>query len=145
MIETELTALAARIAEDAHAGQVDKAGNPYILHPLRVAEGQKSELATVVALLHDVVEDTDWTFDDLLEAGIPAEAVNSLRYLTHEKYIPYMDYIKGLAQDPVARAVKLADLEHNMDTTRMKRELTEREKEKQKKYAAAYKYLKSLD
>ena len=144
MIETELTKLALDIAEQAHEGQVDKSGKPYILHPIHVAEKQKDEVSTAVALLHDVVEDSDWTFEDLLEAGIPEEVVHSLRYMTHEKYTPYMEYIENLAQDPVACRVKLADLEHNMDTSRMNRELTEREQKKQEKYAAAHEYLESF-
>lgn len=144
MIDTELTRLALDIATKAHEGQLDKSGKPYILHPIHVAEAQEDEISTTVALLHDVVEDSNWTFEELLKAGIPEKAVNSLRYMTHEKHTPYMEYIEKLAQDPVARGVKLADLEHNMDTSRINRELTERELKKQEKYTRAYEYLNSF-
>lgn len=117
MIYTPLTNRALRISYDAHAGQVDKCGTPYVFHPYHVAEQMEDEVTACVALLHDVVEDTDVTLSDLARE-FPAEAIEALRLLTHQPGVPYLDYVRSLAADPVARAVKRADLRHNMDETR---------------------------
>lgn len=117
MIYTELTNRAMRIAYDAHAGQVDKCGTPYVFHPYHLAEQMDDEVTTCVALLHDVVEDTEVTVGDL-SAEFPPEVTEPLRLLTHDPAVPYLDYISKLAENPVALAVKLADLTHNMDETR---------------------------
>lgn len=117
MIYTPLTNRAMRVAYDAHAGQVDKCGVPYVFHPYHLAEQMGDEVTTCVALLHDVVEDTGVTLVDLARE-FPAEVVEALRLLTHRPDVPYLDYVRALATNPVARAVKLADLRHNMDETR---------------------------
>lgn len=117
MIYTALTNRAMRIAYDAHAGQVDKCGTPYVFHPFHLAERMPSEATACAALLHDVVEDTAVTFDDLARE-FPSEVVRALRLLTHEPGVPYLDYVRNIAKDPVARAVKRADLMHNMDESR---------------------------
>lgn len=117
MIYTPLTNRALRISYDAHAGQVDKCGTPYVFHPYHVAEQMEDEVTACVALLHDVVEDTDVTLSDLARE-FPAEVIEALRLLTHQPGVPYLDYVRSLAADPVARAVKRADLRHNMDETR---------------------------
>lgn len=117
MIYTPLTNRALRISYDAHAGQVDKCGTPYVFHPYHVGEQMEDEVTACVALLHDVVEDTDVTLSDLARE-FPAEVIEALRLLTHEPGVPYLDYVRSLAADPVARAVKRADLRHNMDETR---------------------------
>lgn len=109
MIYTELTNRAMRIAYDAHAGQVDKCGTPYVFHPYHLAEQMDDEVTTCVALLHDVVEDTEVTVGDL-SAEFPPEVTEPLRLLTHDPAVPYLDYISKLAENPVALAVKLADL-----------------------------------
>ena len=93
MIYTPLTYLAMRIAYDAHHGVLDKSGAPYVFHPYEVASRMDDEVSTAVALLHDVVEDTDVTFEDLAAQGIPEEAIRPLRLLTHDPEVPYMDYI----------------------------------------------------
>lgn len=117
MIYTPLTNRAMRIAYDAHAGQVDKCGAPYVFHPYHLAEQMDDEATTCVALLHDVVEDTDVTLEDLARE-FPAEVIDALRLLKHKPDVPYLDYVRALASNPVARAVKLADLRHNLDETR---------------------------
>ncbi len=119
MIYTKLIATAARIAYDAHAGQFDKGGLPYILHPLHLAEQMTTEDECVVALLHDVLEDTDLTPEDLSRQGITDSQIASLKLLLHDKAVPYLAYVEGLRGDPVARNVKIADLRHNSDLTRL--------------------------
>lgn len=119
MIYTVNTRRALQVAQQAHYGQVDKAGFPYILHPILLAEKQTDEMTTIVALLHDVCEDSDITFGDLYEYGIPDEAVEAVRVLTHKKGEPYADYIDRVKKNPTARTVKLADLEMNMDPARL--------------------------
>lgn len=112
--------IALEIAMKAHNGQRDLDGNPVILHPLTVALKGNNESEIVAGLLHDVVEDTDWTFDDLLEAGIKPEVVDALRLLTHGKDEPYLDYVQRVADshNPTAINVKCNDLEHNLDRGR---------------------------
>lgn len=117
MIYTPLTRKAIWVAFRAHAGQVDKTGLPYILHPLQVAERMTDELGTCVALLHDVVEDTAVTLEDL-RADFPPEVVEAVRLLSHDLDVPYADYVRALAGNPLARAVKIADLAHNSDESR---------------------------
>ena len=118
MIYTALTNRAMRIAYEAHAGQVDKCGTPYVFHPYHLAEQMPDEVTTCVALLHDVVEDTAITLDEL-EREFPPEVTEPLRLLTHDPAVPYRDYIDALVVDPVARTVKRADLAHNLDETRL--------------------------
>jgi len=120
MIYTDLTKKAMRIAFDAHKDQVDKAGLPYIFHPYHIAEQMTDEVSVCVALLHDVVEDTSLTFEDLFEQGIPEGIIKTLRILTHDNSVSYMDYIQKIKNsgDRVAVIVKLADLYHNSDIAR---------------------------
>ena len=122
MIYTELTKKALVLCFEAHKNQVDKGNLPYVFHPFHLAEQMDSEIATVCALLHDVIEDTDYTFEDLLNMGFPQEVINVLTLLTHDENVPYMDYVKKIATNPVAKQVKLADLRHNSDVSRLKPE-----------------------
>ena len=119
MIYTDLTKKALKLCFEAHKDQVDKTGLPYVFHPFHLAEQMDDEISTVCALLHDVVEDTDITFEDLIQMGYPQEVIEVLKLLTHEKEIPYMDYIKKLSTNPIAKKVKIADLMHNSDNTRL--------------------------
>jgi len=119
MIYTKLTKLAMQISFDAHKEQKDKSGLPYAFHPFHLAEQMTDEITTCVALLHDVVEDTDMTFEKLSELGFTTEIIDALKLLTHDDSVPYMDYVKEIAKNPVAKAVKLADLAHNSDLTRL--------------------------
>lgn len=118
MIYTELSRKAMNVAYSAHHGQTDKAGMPYIFHPAHVAESMTDEISTCVALLHDVVEDTDATFEEL-EQKFPPEVIEPLRLLTHQPGVDYLDYVRAIKNDPVATKVKLADLAHNADVTRI--------------------------
>ena len=117
MIYTPLTNRALHIAYEAHANQVDKCGTPYVFHPYHLAEQMDDEATTCTALLHDVVEDTGVTLEDLARE-FPAEIIDALRLLTHQPGMPYLDYVRALAANPIARSVKRADLRHNMDETR---------------------------
>lgn len=119
MIYTELTKKAMKLCFAAHKDQVDKSGLPYVFHPFHLAEQMTDELTTVVALLHDVAEDTPCTFADLQKMGFPAAVLDALALLTHKDATPYLAYVEKLKGNPIARAVKLADLRHNSDLTRL--------------------------
>ena len=118
MIYTHLTNEALKLAYRAHHGQVDKGGIPYIFHPYHLAEQMPDEYTTCVALLHDVVEDTDVTLE-ALKAIFPSEVVEAVAAMTHSKDEPYLDYIRRVSLNPIAKTVKLADLRHNADQTRL--------------------------
>ena len=117
MIYTPLTIRAMNIAYTAHHGQADKAGVPYVFHPLHLAERMEDEISCCAALLHDTVEDTDVTLDQLA-AEFPAEVVEAVRLLTHEPDQDYFEYVRAIRGNPVAMKVKFADLDHNSDQTR---------------------------
>ena len=119
MIYTDLTKKALGLCFQAHKDQVDKSGLPYVFHPFHLAEQMTDEWTTVAALLHDVVEDTAYTFDDLQAMGYPKEVLEALKLLTHDDDMPYLAYVAKIKVNPIARAVKLADLRHNSDLTRL--------------------------
>lgn len=118
MVYSKLTYRAMNIAYQAHHGQYDKNGAPYIYHPIHLAEQMEDEIACCVALLHDVAEDTEWTLEALAEQ-FPQEVIDALTLLTHQPGVPYMEYVKTIRENPTARMVKLADLAHNSDRTRV--------------------------
>lgn len=120
MIYTDLTKKALKITFSAHKEQVDKTGLPYVFHPFHLAEQMDDELSVCAALLHDVVEDTEITFEELKSLGIPDDVIDTLSLLTHDDDVPYMDYVQKIKDsgNPIAKAVKLADLRHNSDLTR---------------------------
>lgn len=118
MIYTKLTRLAMQIAYRAHHGQVDKSQIPYIYHPIHLAEQMTDEYTTCVALLHDVVEDTEVTLEELAKV-FPAEVVDAVGLMTHDPAVSYPEYVRHIKQNPLACQVKLADLKHNMDITRI--------------------------
>ncbi len=130
---------ALKIAVEAHFGQRDKGGRPYIFHPLRVA-GRCTGKAKVAALLHDTVEDTSVTFEELAAQGIDEEVIAALRLLTHDKSVPYLDYVRKVKENPIAREVKMSDLQDNMDLTRLKI-VTDEDLKRVKKYHEAYRIL----
>lgn len=138
MIYTPLTQKAMRIAYTAHHGQVDKGGVPYIFHPLHLAEQMEDEISVCAALLHDTVEDTDITIEQL-EAEFPRGVTEAVRLLTHEKGTDYLAYVRAIKENPVALAVKLADLAHNSDETRLSGvDMSEEQRDYfRRKYAAA--------
>ena len=136
MIYTPLTKKAMIIAFKAHKEQLDKSGIPYIYHPIHLAEQMTDEKTSCVALLHDVVEDTGMTFEELEKEGFGGDIIEALKLLTHDGSVPYMDYVKEIKKNPVAKAVKLADLRHNSDLTRLE-STDEKAKERAEKYKAA--------
>lgn len=136
MIYTSLTKAALKLSFEAHKDAVDKSGAPYVYHPFHLAESMTDEYTTVVALLHDVIEDTDYTLGDLRAMGFPEAVLEALALMTHDPAVPYMDYVREIAKNPIARAVKIADLRHNSDLTRLDA-VTERDLERIEKYKAA--------
>lgn len=141
IIYTELTKKAMQLAYIAHMGQVDKGGMPYIFHPLHLAEQMDTEVEICVALLHDLLEDTDYTPQDLRILGFSDEIVDAIKYLTRGKAETYREYILLLKKDKIARKVKIADLKHNMDLSRLDT-ITDKDLDRQKYYA---KFLKILE
>ena len=132
--------IALAIAKKAHAGQVDKADIDYIQHPLYVASLVKTEQEKAVALLHDVIEDSDVTADDLLAVGLSNEVVTAVQILTKKKGQSYQEYLEKVKSNNLARIVKLADLKHNSDLSRLK-SVTNTDYERVKKYKNAIRYL----
>ena len=139
MIYTKNVKKAINIAYNAHMGQKDKFGIPYIFHPVHLAELMDTEEECIVAILHDVVEDTNITFKEL-EQVFSKEVIDALKLLTHDKKIPYEKYILNLKDNPIAKKVKIADLIHNSDITRLEK-ITMRDKIRNKKYEKAIKIL----
>ena len=131
--------LALQIAKKAHAGQVDKAGKDYILHPMTVASYMDTDTEKAIAYLHDVLEDTDVTVDALRKI-FPNEIVDTLITLTHRKDESYFEYIQRVSKSKLAKKVKVADLLHNLDITRIK-EPTKQDYERLEKYKKAIIYL----
>ena len=139
MIYTDSTKLAMKIAYNAHHGQSDKSGIPYILHPIHVAEQMETEEECIVALLHDVVEDSNITFEEL-QKYFSTNVIDAIKLLTHDDEVDYMEYIQQLKSNPIARNVKIADLKHNSDITRLST-ITEKDLERTDKYHKALEYL----
>ncbi len=119
MIYTSLTKKAMKLCFEAHKDQVDKSGIPYVFHPFHLAEQMPDEVTTVTALLHDVVEDTPYTLQDLRNMGFPEPVLEAIGLMTHLRGMPYLDYVARLKGNPIARQVKLADLRHNSDLSRL--------------------------
>ena len=129
------------IAINAHKDQTDKAGKPYIFHPIRVSERCNMFEEKIVALLHDVIEDTEITPTTLLSEGFPEHIVESILSVTKQKNESYDDFVKRCSANSIGKIVKIHDLEDNMDITRLK-ELTENDLQRLNKYLKAYYYLK---
>ena len=142
MIYTDKTKKAMKFCFKAHKDQVDKSGMPYVFHPFHVAEQMTDEATTIVALLHDVVEDTDYTLEDIAAEGFGKDILEAVALMTHEDDIPYLDYVAKLKENPIARAVKLADLAHNSDLSRIG-EIDEETKRRLEKYKKAKDILES--
>lgn len=140
MIYTNLTKKALKLCFESHKEQVDKSGMPYVFHPFHLAEQMTDEATTVVALLHDVVEDTDTTFEDLEKQGFGEEIISALKLLTHNDDTPYMDYVAKIKNNKIATAVKLADLKHNSDLSRLDI-VDEKALKRKEKYEKAIKLL----
>ena len=135
---------AIKIATKAHSGQVDKVGQPYILHPLRVMNMGITDDEKIVGVLHDVVEDTDWTFERLLDEGFSIKVVEALRCLTKlSENEPYDDFILRNKRNQLAAKVKINDLIDNMDIRRLN-VLSDKDVKRLRKYHKAYKQLSNL-
>ena len=134
-----LQELALQIAKEAHAGQVDKAEKDYILHPMTVASYMDTDTEKAIAYLHDVLEDTNVTVDALRNI-FPNEIVDTLITLTHEQNESYSDYIQRVSKSKLAKKVKVADLLHNLDITRIKQP-TKQDYERLEKHKKAILYL----
>jgi (p)ppGpp synthase/HD superfamily hydrolase len=141
MKEQELLERAIAIAVEAHRGQKDRYGAPYILHPLRVMQRMATVREQIVAVLHDVVEDTDWTFEQLAKEGFAPNTIEALQALTKKEGEAYPDLVKRSAANLLAKKVKLADLQDNMDVRRMN-QVSEKDVERLEKYVKAWRFLR---
>lgn len=136
MIYTPMTKKALKLCFEVHKNQTDKSGMPYVFHPFHLAEQMQDEESTVVALLHDVIEDSDHTVDDMRRMGFSETVLSAIALMTHDPDVPYMDYVAKIKEDPIARAVKLADLKHNSDASRLDL-VTPRDEARLEKYKKA--------
>ena len=142
MIYTDKTKRAIKLCFEAHKNQKDKSGLPYVFHPFHLAEQMDDEDSTVVALLHDVAEDSEYTLKDIKDMGFGDSVIEALTLLTHDDAVPYMEYVEKIKTNPLATKVKLADLEHNSDLTRLNHEPTEVDRARWNKYQKAKELLK---
>ena len=131
---------AIKIAAQAHQGQKDKAGAPYILHPLRMMMRLKTEAEMITAILHDVVEDTDWTIEKLRENGFSEEVLGAVECVTNREGESYEQFIERAGKNPIARQVKIADLEDNMNIQRIG-EIKPKDLERLEKYHKSWNVL----
>ena len=131
-----------KIAKKAHLGQVDKAGEDYIKHPEKVASFVKTDEEKAVAYLHDVIEDTELTLEDLSEYGFSKEVIEAVDIITKKRGEDYQSYLNSVKNNKLARAVKLADLRHNSDLTRLTK-VTEKDIKRKEKYQKAIDFLNS--
>ena len=138
--EQSMFDLALSIAKKAHKGQYDKAGVDYIEHPLFVASLVDTQEEKAVALLHDVLEDSPYKAEELILAGLPETVVSAVQILTKKKGQDYQQYLELVKSSPIARRVKLADLKHNSDLSRLAT-VTEKDLERLEKYKKAIDYL----
>lgn len=132
------------LALEAHRGQTDRAGVAYIMHPLALMCQMHTDAERMVAVLHDAVEDSGLTLDDLRQRGYPDEVIAGVDALTHREGESYDAYVQRLKPNPIARKVKLADLTHNMDVRRHD-VVSAYDCERLGRYLKAYKYLMSDD
>lgn len=140
MSVAELVGKAVRIAAQAHEGQTDKAGEAYILHPLRLMSRCRTDAQRIVALLHDVVEDSPITLENLAGEGFPPEIIARIDGMTRRQGESYEDFIDRAAQNPLSASIKRLDLEDNLNTLRLT-ELTDQDLARLQKYHAAYRRL----
>ncbi|MDP8981886.1 MAG: HD domain-containing protein [Acidobacteriota bacterium] len=136
-------ARAIALAAEAHVGQLDKSGAPYILHPIRVMLRMSSEVEMIVAILHDVVEDTPWTFDRLRAEGFSQDVLTALDGVTRRPEETYHEFVARSKTNPISRQVKIADLEDNMDLKRLGEALTEHTVERLRRYQSAWHFLRT--
>ena len=140
MIYTKMTQEAMKICFEVHIEQKDKSGIPYVFHPIHLAEQMETEETIIVALLHDVVEDSDYTIEDLRKKGFSDVVLEAISLMTHADGVNYMDYVRAIKDNSIARVVKLADLRHNSDLTRLK-VVDEKALERRNRYQEAIAFL----
>ena len=140
MIYTNKTKKALMFMFEKHKNQVDKSGVPYVFHPFMVAQDMKDEISTIVALLHDILEDTDTTEEEIINLGFSNRVIEALRLLNHDKNEDYFDYINKISKNKIATIVKLSDLRHNSDLSRQNR-IKEKDITRYEKYAKAIEIL----
>ena len=136
--------LSLTLATIKHAGQFDKGGKPYIMHVIRVMQGVEDEDEKIIALLHDLVEDTDATIEDLKEYGFSDEVIQGVSLLTRDPGEDYRKYIENLSENKKARNVKLSDLKDNQDHTRLNDPMTKEGQKRLEKYRAAEAYIRKI-
>lgn len=144
MIYTPNIKKALNIAYNKHNNQFDKGNTPYIFHPIHVAEQMDDENSIIVALLHDVIEDTNTSLEEIKKNGFNDEIIEALNLLTHKDNLDYFEYIKKISNNKLARKVKIADIKHNMDLTRLN-EVTHEDKNRYEKYKKCLEYLEKKD
>ena len=135
---------AIEIAKEAHAGQVDKAGAPYINHPMRVSFACPLGDPRIVGVLHDVVEDSDWTIDQLRSEGFSEDVLAGIDAVTRREGEDYLAFVLRASADPLGRLVKRADLHDNMDTSRLPK-ITERDRERLTRYMTALSLMDDIE
>ncbi|MBQ4262969.1 MAG: GTP pyrophosphokinase [Bacilli bacterium] len=140
MIYTSDVKKALNLMYNSHIKQYDKSGVPYVFHPFHVAEQMDDEDSTIVALLHDIIEDTDVTIEDLVSLGFSVQVINALKCLTHLEDEDYFDYIKRVSNNEIAKKVKIQDLKHNMDLSRLS-SVSEKDLQRVEKYKKSLKFL----
>ena len=145
MIYTPKVNMALKLMYEKHKDQVDKQGIPYVFHPFIVANNMNTEDETIVALLHDIIEDTNTSVDDLRKLGFNEDIILAIDTLTHKESDDYETYIKKIGENPLATKVKLEDLKHNMDITRFGNSIIpDSYFNKYKIYLNSYKYLLNI-
>ena len=145
MIYTKNVNKAIKFMFEKHKNQFDKQGIPYVFHPWHVAESMETEDETIVALLHDVLEDTDATIKDLTDLGLSNDIIEAVVTMTHKDDEDYFDYIERISKNPLATVVKIADLKHNMDITRFAAEIIpDKYLKKYQIYSKSLEYLENI-
>lgn len=140
--DVELLHRCVMLAKEKHRHQVDKGGKPYIYHPIRVARRCATVKEKMVAIMHDLVEDTDVTLDFLHSIGIPADVVEAVDAMTKRSGEEYMDFVVRCSQNAIARRVKMADISDNLDLSRLKN-VTEKDLQRVEKYKKALAILRN--
>ena len=140
MVYTAFTKKALFIAYEAHKNQLDKSRLPYVFHPFHLAEQMNDEYSTCVALLYDVVEDSNYTIQDLIKVGFHTQVIEAIKVLTHSKDISYFEYIKKVKSNALATRVKIEDLKHNSDLARLN-EISDEDLKRIEKYKKVLKFL----
>jgi len=141
--ENSKLTMAIGICLKAHTRQFDLGGEPYCLHPMRIMFFMETEDEKITALLHDVIEDSPWTLKDLENEHFSADVINAVDALTKRKGEPASDYYSRIAGNAIARKVKIQDLKHNMDISRIKN-ISDKDHERLEKYKWHYEYLTKI-